>query len=247
MEKNFLRNKLISLAVKYCGDAKKIREAWNRGEGDPNYVYLGNAITSVDDEFPDELDKLTHLDDCPLVLFYKGNLDLLKQKKISVVGSRTPLEYSKDATKRFVLAQNAKVIVSGLEVGIDTIAHKYADKTIAVLGSGIDYAYLYKNLDLYNRIASEGLIISEYPLDTKPKPEYFKTRRRIIAALSEELVVMEAKKASGTLSTVHYAKCYGTKVRVLPQSSLNNYSVNNELIKNGAEILCSEDFDTEAR
>ena len=242
-----LKNEIVSLAVKYCGDKKKIIEAWNNGEGDPNYSYPGNVITSFDDEFPNELDELTLLDDCPMVLFYKGNLDLLKQKKISVVGSRTPLEYSKDATKRFVLAQNDKVIVSGLEVGIDTIAHKYADKTIAVLGSGIDYAYPYKNLDLYNRIASEGLIISEYPLDTKPKPEYFKTRSRIIAALGEELVVMEAKKASGTLSTVHYAENYGTKVRVLPQSSLNNYSVNNKLIKNGSAILCSEDFDAEAR
>ena len=247
MKENFLRNKLISLAVKYCGDAKKIREAWNRGEGDPNYVYPGNVITSVDDEFPDELDELTYLDDCPLVLFYKGNLDLLKQKKISVVGSRTPLEYSKDATKRFVLVQNDKVIVSGLDLGIDTIAHTYADKTIAVLGGGIDRVYPIQNFDLYNRIASEGLIISEYPLDTKPNADYFKARNRIIAALGSELIVMEAKKASGALSTVHYAEDYGTKVRVLPQSPLNRNSINNILIRDGAEILCPEDFDTEAR
>ena len=247
MEKDFLRNKLISLAVKYCGDAKKIREAWNRGEGDPNYVYPGKAITSIDDKFPDELDKLTYLDDCPLVLFYKGNLDLLKQKKISVVGSKTPLEYSKDATKRFVQAQNDKVIVSGLALGIDTIAHTYADKTIAVLACGIDYFYRYNNLDLYNRIAKEGLIISEYPLATKTNADYFKARSRIIAALGDELVVIEAKKASVTLSTVHYAEDYGTKVRVLPQSPMYKDSMNNQLIKNGAEILCPEDFDTEAR
>lgn len=242
-----LRNEIISLAVRYCGDKKKIREAWDNGEGDPNYSYPGNVVTSFDDEFPNELDELTLLDDCPLVLFYKGNLDLLKQKKISVVGSRIPSEYSKDATKRFVLGQNDKVIVSGLCVGIDTIAHKYADKTIAVLGSGIDYAYPYQNLDLYNLIAKEGLVISEYPLDTKPKPEYFKDRSRIIAALGEELVVMETVKGGSVWTTAYYAKEYGTKIRVLPQSPMDKSLVNNNLIKDGAEILCFEDFDTEAR
>lgn len=247
MIESYEKNKLVSLAVKYCGDAKKIKKAWDKGEGDPNYIYPGKVVTPFDSEFPEELNEsFLYGDVPPVVLFYKGNIDLLQQNKISVVGSRQPSDYSKKATKEFVLAQNDKVIVSGLALGTDTVAHKYADKTIAVLGCGIDRVYPLQNSDLYNRIASEGLIISEYPLNTEAKPEYFKARNRIIAALGSEVVVMEAKKQSGTIVTVHCAQRYKTKIRVLPQSPMNNL-INNNLIKEGAEILCPEDFYTKAR
>lgn len=232
---NTNRNKLISLAVKYNGDLNTIKKAIVRGEGDPNFE-LENCITVLDEEYPKEL---LDLEDYPLVLFYKGNLDLLKARSIAVIGSRQPYEYSKNATREFVQNQNKKVIVSGLAKGIDTIAHTYANKTIAVLGCGIDYIYPYKNKELYEKIAEEGLILSEYPFKHEPTQAYFLRRNRIVAALAEEIFVMEAKKNSGTISTINHALACKRKITVLPQPLTNKGCINNNLISGGANILTS--------
>lgn len=232
---NTNRNKLISLAVKYNGDLNTIKKAIVRGEGDPNFE-LENCITVLDEEYPKEL---LDLEDYPLVLFYKGNLDLLKARSIAVIGSRQPCEYSKNATREFVQNQNYKVIISGLAKGIDTIAHTNANKTIAVLGCGIDYIYPYKNKELYEKIAEEGLILSEYPFKHEPTQAYFLRRNRIVAALAEEIFVMEAKKNSGTISTINHALACKRKITVLPQPLTNKNCINNNLISGGANILTS--------
>lgn len=232
---NTNRNKLISLAVKYNGDLNTIKKAIVRGEGDPNFE-LENCITVLDEEYPKEL---LDLEDYPLVLFYKGNINLLKEKKIAVIGTRQPCEYSKNATREFVQNQNDKVIVSGLAKGIDTIAHTNASKTIAVLGCGIDYIYPYKNKELYEKISKEGLILSEYPFKHEPSQSYFLRRNRIVAALAEEVYVMEAKKNSGTISTINHALACKRKITVLPQPITNKDCINNNLISGGANILTS--------
>lgn len=232
---NTNRNKLISLAVKYNGDLEAVKKAIANGEGDPNFE-LENCITIYDEEYPKEL---LDLKDFPLVLFYKGNLDLLKARSIAVIGSRRPYEYSKNATREFVQNQNKKVIISGLAKGIDTIAHTNANKTIAVLGCGIDYIYPYKNKELYEKIAEEGLILSEYPFKHEPTQAYFLRRNRIVAALAEEIFVMEAKKNSGTISTINHALACKRKITVLPQPLTNKNCINNNLISGGANILTS--------
>ncbi len=231
------RNKLISLAVKYNGDLNAIKKAVVRGEGNPNFE-LENCITVFDDKYPIELFDIKK-DDYPLVLFYKGNINLLKEEKIAVIGTRRPNEYSKNATREFVQNQNDKVIVSGLAKGIDTIAHTNANKTIAVLGCGIDYIYPYENKELYEKIAKEGLILSEYPFKHEPTQAYFLRRNRIVAALAEEIFVMEAKKNSGTISTINHALVYKRKITVLPQPITNKDCINNNLISGGANILTS--------
>ena len=231
------RNKLISLAVKYNGDLNAIKKAVVRGEGDPNFE-LESCITVFDDEYPIELFDIKK-DDYPLVLFYKGNINLLKEKKIAVIGTRRPNEYSKKATQTFVQSQNDKAVVSGLAKGIDTIAHTYANKTIAVLGCGIDYIYPYENKKLYEKISKEGLILSEYPFKHEPTQAYFLRRNRIVAALADEIFVMEAKKRSGTISTINHALACKRKVTVLPQPLTNKDCINNTLISEGMNILTS--------
>ena len=227
------RESIISLALKYDGNYNKIKEAISKDEI-VNYRYV-DAITIFDNDYPKSLFELK---DPPFVLFYKGNKDLLKEEMIGVVGSRFPCEYAKEATKKLVLNNFDKVIVSGLAKGIDTIAHEYALKTIGILGCGIDYIYPKVNSDLYKRIEKEGLLLSEYPFDVKPFAYNFPFRNRIIAALSKEIYVLEVHHKSGTITTVNEALELGKDIKVLPFDIFNSKDVyNNHLIKEGALII----------
>ena len=227
------KEKLISIALKYGGDYNKIKEAILKDEV-ATYQYV-NSITIFDDDYPKSL---LELKDPPFVLFYKGNKDLLKEEMIGVVGSRYPCVYAKEATKRLVLNNKDKVIVSGLAKGIDGIAHEYAYRTIGILGCGIDYIYPKVNYDLYKKIEKEGLLLSEYPFDVKPIANHFPFRNRIIAALSKEIYVLEVHLKSGTITTVNEALELGKDVKVLPFDIFNSRDVyNNHLIKEGALII----------
>ena len=230
------RNKLISLAVKYNGNYEKIKRAVIRGEGDPNFQYE-NAITVLDDDYPIGLFELK---EPPFVLFYKGDKSLLNEKnKLAVVGTRRPSDYSFEATVKYVRNQGDRVIISGFAKGTDTIAHSNANKTIAVLGCGIDLIYPMGNKDLYDYIAEEGLIISEYPFNVEPTKEQFLFRNRIIAGLAEEVAVMEAVKNSSVIKTLNYAMELDKKINVLPFPITDERAINNQLIKDGAGIICS--------
>jgi len=148
-------------------------------------------ITISDIEYPKNL---INIADRPFVLYTKGNYKLLnKENKIAIVGSRECSEYGKKTTLKFsyLLSRKNCIIVSGMAKGIDTYAHKGAliakGKTIAVLGSGVNYIYPKENEKLYNEIIEkEGLIISEYPLNKRPIPEYFPYRNRITANFALE-------------------------------------------------------------
>ena len=131
-------------------------------------------------------------------------------------------------------------IISGLARGIDTYAHigalKAGGLTIAVLGSGLDIVYPPENINLYkNIVQSGGAIITEYPLGTKPEKFHFPARNRIISGLSNGVLVIEAKKKSGTIITVDYALEQGKDVYAVPGdiTKENSYGTN-ELIKEGA-------------
>ena len=234
------RNKLISLAIKYAGNYDLIRKAIIRNE-DVEERFCPNAITIFDDAYPIEL---FDLNKSPFVLFYRGDISLLKRDKISIVGSRRPCDYALFATEKYVQkVRDEKVIVSGLAKGIDACAHKNAKMTIGVLGCGIDYIYPAENKDLYKRMEQEGLLISEYPYKTIPNAYHFPFRNRIITALGEEVLIMEAKNKSGTLTTVNEALALGRTIRVLPFEVFNeNGNFNNQLIQEGAEILKYEDI-----
>lgn len=203
-------------------------------------VSSNNAITIFDKEYPKEL---LCLEQPPLVLFYKGNLELLKKKnKIAVVGSRKPDDYASRATKEVVkrIGEN-NVIISGGALGIDTIAHENAKETIMVLGCGIDNVYPKENLHLFAQVEKTGLILSEYPGDTAPEKENFLARNRIVAALANEIYVMSITKESGTMNTVNNAHKLGKPISVLPVSIFSDELYNNTLIEKGATILKLKD------
>ena len=233
------REKLIAYAYKYHGDYFKIVKAIEETE-EIEEVFDKNALTILDDNYPEELKELRYP---PFVLFYKGNLDLLKKEKIGIVGSRIPCDYALEATRLLTLKNNNKVIVSGLAKGIDGKAHEIADYSIGILGCGIDYIYPYENIDLYKKLIKQGLILSEYPGLTKPLAYHFPFRNRIIAALSDTIYVMQSSERSGTVTTINEALELQKDVKVLPFSVFNeegNY--NNRLINDGALIILESDI-----
>lgn len=233
------REKLISLVIKYEGEYFRILNAIKNNEEIDDYKY-DKCITIFDDDYPLELRDLKYP---PFVLFYKGDLSLLKKEKIAVVGSRIPCDYSLKATSLLVNKNNDKVIVSGLAKGIDAMAHKEADYSIGVLGSGIDYIYPYENIDLYMKLEKQGLILSEYPFKVKPLSYHFPFRNRIIAALAQKVYVMQSSRRSGTVTTINEALELQKDVKVLPFSIFDEVGeYNNTLINDGALLIDRKDL-----
>lgn len=236
-----MRNRefLISLAIKYAGDYNLISKAIINNET-VEEVICDRAICIIDKEYPKCFLNLKYP---PFVLFYKGDISLLKKEMIGVVGSRKPCEYAIEATKKLVVNNKDRVIVSGLAKGIDRIAHLYAEKTIGILGSGIDYIYPRTNLDLFKRIEREGLLISEYPANVLPLAHHFPFRNRLIAALASQVYIMEAHEKSGTTTTINEALELGKDIKVLPFDVFNSSGYyNNYLIQEGSQIISIEDL-----
>lgn len=202
-------------------------------------------ITLMDKEYPKNLQRIY---DKPILLYAKGNIKLLDSlKKISIIGSRNCSEYGKIVTQKlsYMLAKKNYTIVSGMAKGIDSYAHKGAltaqGNTIAILGSGVNYIYPEENKRLYNKILEKnGLILSEYGIDTKPIPEYFPARNRIISGISDKILITEASKKSGTMITANFATEQGKTVYAVPGNITSARSEGtNELIKDGAILVNS--------
>ena len=189
--------------------------------------------------------KLKEIKNSPKKLFFRGNLELLQNNSIAIVGSRECTSYGFYNAYEFAkeLSKKGICVISGLAQGIDTAAHLGAmhqkGKTIAVLGTGLNKIYPKENEILAESIIKNGgLIISEYGLYEERKSENFPKRNRIMSGLSDGIVVIEARKKSGTLITARYAKEQGRKVFSLPGNvDVINSSGTNELIKNGAILV----------
>ena len=188
-------------------------------------------------------ERLKNIDDAPKELYCLGNLELLNYKtNIAIIGSRNCSLYGERAAKDFAynLAKEDICIVSGLARGIDSFSHIGAlnakGKTIAVLGSGLDNIYPKENIKLVEEIIkNNGLVISEYPLGTKPLKYHFPARNRIISGLSDSVLVVEARKNSGTNITVDFALEQGKDVFVIPGNIYSKTSDGtNYLITEGA-------------
>lgn len=188
-------------------------------------------------------ERLKNIDDAPKELYCLGNLELLNYKNnIAMIGSRNCSNYGERAAKDFAynLAREDICIISGLAKGIDSFSHIGAlnakGKTIAVLGSGLDNIYPKENIKLVEEIINNnGLVISEYPLGTKPLKYHFPARNRIISGLSDSVLVVEARKNSGTNITVDFALEQGKDVFVIPGNIYSKTSDGtNFLITEGA-------------
>ena len=238
-----IRDYLIYYSLKYNGDYQKVKRAIIDREDmtDEEFPPIKSGVVTFDDE--DYPDYLKRINDPPLVLYYYGDISLLKNidKHVGVIGSRNFSEYGKEATENIVsgIAKDT-VIVSGLAYGIDAIAHACAinnkGKTIAVLGSGIDVCYPPENQELYEKIKKNHLVISEYPGLTQPSPDKFPFRNRIIAQLSKCVLITEAYARSGTSITANFALMLGRTVCCVPYPVGKN-SFCNKFINQGAFLV----------
>ena len=187
-----------------------------------------NFITIKDDVYPECLKEISNP---PLKLYYKGNLDLLKEERlIAVVGTRNPSSYGKLCCEYMVKKMTSAniTVVSGFAKGIDSIAHKTSlltdGKTIAVIASGLDIVYPASNLSLYREIEEKGLILSEYEAGVKPFKGNFPQRNRIIAGLSKGTIVVESKNRGGSLITADLALEFNRDVYAVPGDVFSEYS-----------------------
>jgi len=204
-------------------------------------------LTFWDAEYPP---LLKTINDPPILLFVKGNVEVLAQKQLAVVGTRNPSVYGRLMAEKFSreLTASGMVVVSGLARGVDTYAHRAAlgngGSTIAVLASGVDVIYPEENLKLAQEMLTQGALVSEYPLATKPEASYFPRRNRIIAGLSLGTLVVEAGNNSGALITADNALESNREVFALPGNINNTKSFGcNRLIQQGAKLVtCLQDI-----
>lgn len=178
-------------------------------------------ITIFDEKYPQNL---RNIYDPPVVLYIRGNENIINEFSIAIIGSRVCSNYGKQVAKQFAynLSKYNINIVSGLAKGIDTYAHvgtiQAKKTTIAVIGSGLDIIYPEENKKLYEEIIkNNGAIISEYIVGTKPEKLNFPKRNRIISGLSKGILVVEANKKSGTFITVDFALEQGKNIYAVPR------------------------------
>ncbi len=185
----------------------------------------------------------------PALLYYKGSMDVLKEKALAVVGSR---EASRAGTANIrhisrELAEAGVCIISGMARGIDAAAHRGAldaecGRTIAVLGCGVDIAYPRENQDIYEQICERGAVISEYRPGTTPLPGNFPVRNRIMSGMVPGVLVGDGKAKSGAQITVRLAVEEGRDVFALPTEAMNPlFELPNLLLAEGAHVCLSSE------
>ena len=193
--------------------------------------------------------KLMVIKDAPEKIYVRGNLPDQNKKTVSIVGARNCTDYGSTLAKTIskILSTNNIQVISGLALGIDTEGHigaiEVEKPTFAVLGCGVDICFPTYNANVYNRILDYGGgIISEVDIGTPPLPHNFPLRNRIISALSDVVIVVEARDKSGSLITADYALEQGKTIFACPGRVGDSLSRGtNNLIKQGAYILTSAD------
>ncbi len=186
----------------------------------------------------------------PKQLYCCGDVDIMKEKCVAVIGSRTSTVYGRRTAQAIgrCLAAAGVTVVSGMATGIDTSAHEGAleagGKTIAVLGCGPDVCYPPENRVLMSEIQRHGLIVTEYGPGTPANRYHFPNRNRIISGLCEATVVVQARNRSGSLITAELAAEQGREVFAVPGNIDSQYNLgNNKLIKEGATpLICTDDI-----
>lgn len=191
--------------------------------------------------------RLRHCPDAPLVLYKKGDASLNPMKSIGVVGTRKSTVYGRELTEKVIrqMKGDPLQIVSGLAFGIDTVAHKAALEadleTIAVLGTGLNMIYPAENRPLAKKICNLGALVTEFSSQLTPEKENFPRRNRIIAGMSDAVIVAETGKRGGALITAELANSYNRDVFAFPGKIGDTYSEGcNWLIKtNKAALITS--------
>lgn len=187
---------------------------------------------------------LAEIPDPPPVLFWRGHWEITEHPCVAIVGSRHMTQYGERVTRQLVeeLTAHGISVVSGLARGVDRVAHETAVAlgfpTLAVMGSGHAQVYPREHLALHDAILKEGLVISEYPPKAPIKSSHFPQRNRIIAGLSQGVVVVEAAQRSGALITVRHALEQNREVFAVPGQVGERLSMGcHRLIKEGAKLV----------
>jgi len=182
----------------------------------------------------------------PPLIYIRGDLTPADDWAVAVVGTRSPTSYGREAAHRlsYDLASSGVTVVSGMALGIDSVAHTAAleagGRTIAVLGSGVDLPYPERNRGLAERIIAQGALISDYPLGTRPVAANFPPRNRLISGLSLGTLVVEAGEKSGALITVDFALEQGRDIFAVPGHIFSRQSVGtHRLLRDGAGLATS--------
>jgi DNA processing protein len=203
------------------------------------------VLTWDDADYPASL---RDIDASPPVLYLHGRLTSQDEWAIAIVGTRRASTYGREVAQKLAtqLAQQGITVVSGLALGIDTVAHRAAidagGRTLAVLGSGVDQIYPPQNRAVAMAIAEQGAIMSDYPLGTRPEAGNFPPRNRIVSGLSRGVIIVEASERSGALITAQFAADQGRELFAVPGSILSPGSAGcNMLIQQGAIPLLSVD------
>lgn len=217
----------------------------NRNRGEQELQRLadlgGVAVSFADEKYPVLLQQLV---DPPPVLYILGRSELLSTPCVAVVGSRAATSYGRRTAfnlSRSLVASSVTVI-SGLALGIDAQSHSGAlagaGNTVAVLGCGLDVVYPQQNKSLYGHIVERGALVTEYPLGTRPEGFRFPARNRIIAGLSQGVIVVEAARRSGSLITAQMALDYGREVFAVPgQVDSSKSEGTHWLLQQGAKLV----------
>jgi len=228
----------------------RLLEAREKIEPDKVLERLGKKevkfITILDEKYPDSLKEIYSP---PIVIYYRGDISLLHDNLLAVVGSRKFTSYGKNAAEKIVydLADAGYIIASGLALGIDTVAHEATlsakGKTVAVLGCGPDITYPYSNAGLYKRILDTGgLIMSELMPGKPPLRQHFPARNRIISGLSRGILIVEGGVKSGALITARDGLEQNKDIFVIPGPIFSESSKGtNQLLKMGANLVTDAD------
>lgn len=234
------------------------RAAEKRRRGVPSRLALevvercaGDGITLLVYDTPGYPRPLQDLHAPPSLIYALGKTDLLGVPGVAVVGSRRATAYGRRIARRLgsTLAGQGHCVVSGMAMGIDAAAHRGAlpGPTAAVLGSGVDVASPPRNTGLYREIVANGVVVSEYPPGVRAEPHHFPVRNRIIAALSRDVVIVEASLRSGALITAGLALDLGREVHAVPGPIDRSTSEGtNRLIADGAGVIVDAGLDGDA-
>jgi DNA processing protein len=198
-------------------------------------------INWTEPEYPQTL---LQIYDPPVLLYVRGDSQVLNLPSLSIVGTRKPTMYGMQMAERLGrdLAARGLMVISGMARGVDAIGHHGAlaagGRVIGVLGTGIDVCYPKENKKLYERVLERGAFISEFPLHTHPAPENFPIRNRIVAGMPLGVVVIEGAQYSGSLITARLAMEFGREVFGVPGNVTQPVSfAPNQLIKQGAKLV----------
>lgn len=225
-------------------DSLKDKSYFERAEKEISFLERNEIkpLFFLDKDYPT---RLKQCGDSPLMLYYKGNVDLNQGKVVAVVGTRTPTDEGKDICNRFVedLLPYNVLILSGLAYGIDTWSHHAAVKnnmqTVAVLGNGLDKIYPATNTRLARDMIKNGGLITEFLSGTKPDRQNFPMRNRIVAGMADAVVVVESKDSGGSMITANLAFGYNRDVFAFPGRPIdvNSLGCNNLIKSNTAQLI----------